>query len=427
MMIFNTTPIKSNPNLMKKLFILFAITTTIATTAQSVAINTTGSAAHSSAVLDVSSTTKGFLPPRMTREQRIAITNPAVGLQVWCTDCATSGEAQVYNGTTWTNMIGGTASTSVPGAPTNAVATVGTTQQATVSFTAPASNGGGVITSYTVTSSPGNISVSGASSPITVTGLTNGTSYTFTVVATNAAGNSVPSSATAAVTAVYLCDTSITFTYFGASVTYGIVTRAYGGAMGTKCWLDRNLGATQVATSTTDTNAYGHIFQWGRNADGHQLRNAGNVAGTSSSITPGSNALNGGFSSVDPPCCWSNWYIGTDPAPDSLWQGVNGINNPCPTGFRLPTEAEFQAEISTSPWAVGMPQGAFDSPLKFILAGNRFPSTGGVEGMTYNGNYWTSNTVTGGNAKKLYFDIYGNVTITQVQRNGGASVRCIKD
>ena len=80
----------------------------------------------------------------------------------------------------------------VPGAPTNVTATAGN-GQATVSFSAPASNGGSPITGYTVTASPGNIRATGTSSPITVTGLDNGTSYTFTVKATNAAGDSAQS------------------------------------------------------------------------------------------------------------------------------------------------------------------------------------------------------------------------------------------
>jgi len=86
-----------------------------------------------------------------------------------------------------------------PGAPTSVTATAGNAQ-ASVAFTAPASNGGSTITSYTVTSSPGGITASGASSPITVTGLTNGTAYTFTVAATNTQGTGASSAASNSVT-----------------------------------------------------------------------------------------------------------------------------------------------------------------------------------------------------------------------------------
>lgn len=80
----------------------------------------------------------------------------------------------------------------VPGAPANIKATAGN-RQASVSFTAPYDNGGSTITGYTVTSNPGNMSAFGTAGPITVTGLTNGTSYTFTVTAINEAGISAPS------------------------------------------------------------------------------------------------------------------------------------------------------------------------------------------------------------------------------------------
>jgi|GEM_PF-3839777 len=74
----------------------------------------------------------------------------------------------------------------VPGAPTEVSAVAGSAQ-ATVSFTAPP-DGGSAITGYTVTSNPGNITATGTASPITVSGLTNGISYTFSVTATNAIG-----------------------------------------------------------------------------------------------------------------------------------------------------------------------------------------------------------------------------------------------
>jgi hypothetical protein len=65
------------------------------------------SAASASAVLEASSTTQGFLPPRMTRAQRNAINTPASGLVVWCNNCGAVGELQVYSeNATWTNLSG---------------------------------------------------------------------------------------------------------------------------------------------------------------------------------------------------------------------------------------------------------------------------------------------------------------------------------
>jgi hypothetical protein len=82
----------------------------------------------------------------------------------------------------------------VPNAPTIGTATVCATT-ASVAFTAPACNGGSAITSYTATSCPGSITGTGASSPVSVSGLSSGTSYTFKVKATNAIGTGPCSSA----------------------------------------------------------------------------------------------------------------------------------------------------------------------------------------------------------------------------------------
>ncbi len=87
----------------------------------------------------------------------------------------------------------------VPGAPTAATATAGDTE-ASVTFSAPNFGGGAAITGYTVTSSPGGLTGASAGSPVTVTGLTNGVSYTFTVTATNSAGTGSASAASNAVT-----------------------------------------------------------------------------------------------------------------------------------------------------------------------------------------------------------------------------------
>jgi len=74
------------------------------------------SAASASAVLEVSSTTQGFLPPRMTYAQKTAIVSPPQGLMIYCTNCGTNGEPEYFNGTSWVNMAGGAAA-SVPPPP----------------------------------------------------------------------------------------------------------------------------------------------------------------------------------------------------------------------------------------------------------------------------------------------------------------------
>ena len=90
-----------------------------------------------------------------------------------------------------------------PGAPTG-VGALADTGSAVVRWTAPASDGGGTITSYAITPRAGATALTpvvvGASETVArVTGLTNGTAYTFTVAAVNAAGTGAASSASAAV------------------------------------------------------------------------------------------------------------------------------------------------------------------------------------------------------------------------------------
>lgn len=96
-----------------------------------------------------------------------------------------------------TNNVG--AVITAPGAPTIGAAVAGD-GSASVAFTAPASNGGSAITGYTVTSSPGGFTGTGVASPITVSGLTNGTAYTFTATATNSVGTGSASAASNSVT-----------------------------------------------------------------------------------------------------------------------------------------------------------------------------------------------------------------------------------
>ena len=205
------------------------------------------------------------------------------------------------------------------------------------------------------------------------------------------------------------CDAFVTFTYNGASVTYGTVTGA-----NSKCWLDRNLGAKQVATSINDYAAFGDYFQWGRGADGHQL-----ITWTNSNSYSIVNPTTTTLSSNDVPG-HNNTIVSSDdwrsPKNDNLWQGVNGINNPCPSGYRVPTESEWITEYSS--WGSANPAGALAASLKLPTPYNA---------------YWSSSIsyVWGGNYAR-YMRLVNNVSggfvhMYEHPRASDRAVRCIKN
>ena len=95
---------------MKKTLLTAGLAIAIAcTTNAQVGIGIPTSQIDPSAQLQVSSTTKGFLPPVMTQAQRNAIASPAQGLMIFCTDCGVNGQPQFYNGSSWRDMLGGAA------------------------------------------------------------------------------------------------------------------------------------------------------------------------------------------------------------------------------------------------------------------------------------------------------------------------------
>jgi len=180
-----------------------------------------------------------------------------------------------------------------------------------------------------------------------------------------------------------------------------------------RIWMDRNLGASRVASSSTDVEAYGDLYQWGRGTDGHQMRTSGTTSTLSTADVPGNNLF------IINPISSFDWLSNQN---SNLWQGVNGVNNPCPMGFRIPTYDEWDAERKS--WSSNNSAGAFASPLKLPLVGHR-KNTGLLTDVGTNADYWTSTTV----ALKAYhlgFGV-GIALMSSEFRSYGVCVRCIMD
>ena len=380
---------------------------------------------NTSAKLDVESTTQGFLPPRLTTAQRDVIVNPAVGLIIYNT---TTNCLNFYVGSGW-NETCGTASL-----PLGVVSTIDC-GSATITGTltiGTAASGVSVIVPYT----GGNAGTYGAQSVSStgVVGLTATLSAdSVTVTLANGAGSLIytitgtPTTSGTATFAITVGGQSCSFTVSvglaiaidqypagtvhcaGATTVVDVTNPTTG-----KIWMDRNLGATQVATSSTDANSYGDLYQWGRRADGHQCR----TSPTTATLSSVDQLANGNFILVS-----STPYDWRSPQNVNLWQGVNGVNNPCPSGYRIPTETEINAERLS--WSSNNSAGAFASPLKLPVAGYRYGSDGWLYDVGSNGGYWSS-TFSGAISRFLSFGS-SNAFMYDGVRAFGFSVRCLKD
>ena len=207
-------------------------------------------------------------------------------------------------------------------------------------------------------------------------------------------------------------------------------------------WMAYNLGSN-LAKSSNDVNAYNALYQWGRKTDGHQIKTSAVSQITLLTSLPATyNAGSVGTSFIQPykggtnPNLYFNATSSTNnsiyadwlnPENSSLWQGANGLNNPCPSGYRIPTASEFSDEANY--WVPKNSTGAFNSKLKLSVGGRRSFITPSVssENSTI-GYYWTSTTGTVAHEKQKASVLNTlNGTLSLDFKSMGFAVRCIKE
>ena len=215
----------------------------------------------------------------------------------------------------------------------------------------------------------------------------------------------------------------VTFNYRSVQTTLTTVRGADG-----KIWLQQNLGSDAVATSATDENAYGDMFQWGRWDDGHQLRasQTSNVAPQPNNPT-GLDGSNGTF--LTGSAEW--WKTGTiadkwEAASVADVMAQNGCD-PCKAlgeGWSLPSQADWTNAIASE--AITTLPKAFESNLKLTLGGSR-TSSGTFNFVGVRGYYWSNTTTTTtGYGKHLYYSAAIINPSSGSYRELGMSIRCLK-
>jgi hypothetical protein len=203
-----------------------------------------------------------------------------------------------------------------------------------------------------------------------------------------------------------------------APAGYGVI---YAGG---NAWLDRNIGATAVASSWNDTTAevLGDLFQWGRKADGHEERTSGT---TTTCRTKDDTINNTDF--ITPINSGKNWRsINADCTGNAdrtyFWSASGSrLNGVCPAGWVVPTLENFDALGITDE------EDAFNK-IKLVAAGHRLYTSGDIEGVGTDGMYWTANSGFDDAAKNIRIDANnGYNDMGWNKRAYGYSVRCMKE
>jgi len=430
---------------MKKLLQSVAIMATSFTSFAQVGIGT--STPNASAALEIKSTNQGLLPPRLSVDEVLAIDTPSEGLLLYCTDCDVKG-IFVFNGIYFIGLIDGLGLNAARTAiiTSNAVlAQIGSEADASTSAVTAAQLHTILPALTNVTNgneaayrSYNNNNAVLFSNPATQAEV----QAAIAIVNSNAVLEKIATQQTVTLQELQLLTTTGRIdakldsynnyiVHFDPAFTDAKATLAEVNAMYTllttnvvtnigRIWMDRNLGAANVAAASNDASAYGDLYQWGRTTDGHQMITSVIASGPIDSGKEGSDFIT--VEAGPPPVGGGDWL--SEHANRRWDDNTKGAQDPCPSGFRVPSITEWKNEVSISSIS-----GAFLSPLKLTTPGLRSFKKGDFALKNVNGFYWSSSvSSSNGNLSQfLKTEREDVITTKSFPKAFGFSIRCIKE
>jgi len=268
---------------------------------------------------------------------------------------------------------------------------------------------------------------------------------TFTMTATANTSTSLRSAIVTVAGGEIMGTINVTQDPYNTEPTGGCTVNTSNG--GKLTFMAYNLGANpnmtieeQMAYKTagsTDATVYGDLYQWGRRTDGHEKRNSNTTLTKSNTDIPGHSSF---ILAESDPGDWRN------PQNDNLWGSTKTANDPCPSGWRVPTNAEWESIINANTWTYSnngtpgykiSPDGGKTYTLFLPAASFRSNGNNAIPGNIYDimpdGYYWSSN-VNGSHASELWFSYvsgpYGtssNLNTSYADRGQGMCVRCVME
>ncbi|MCC6601195.1 MAG: hypothetical protein IT223_11060, partial [Crocinitomicaceae bacterium] len=345
--------------------------------------------------LELDANDKGFLLPRLTTAERIALVNPAVGLQIYNTE---KNCIEFFTGMGWKDLCGENACDIPPGSAPAAGSHTSTVSQISWSWNTVSGAGG---YKFNTTNNYVTATDSDGITSYVQSGLTCNTSYTLYVWAYNSCGASPAQTLSASTSSCpFVCGSSTVTDTDGN--TYNTVL------IGGQCWMNENLNTTKKPDSTsltrycynnnaTNCSTYGGLYTW-------------------------ATAMNGSSSSSSNP------------------SGVQGI---CPAGWHLPSAAEWLVlqnifgaiEVAggplkttgTSNWQSPNTAATNTSGFSGLPGGSRLSDTSYAE-FNYRGDWWYATEVSGTTAttRNLYYS-HGGFYESVRNKGDAVSVRCIRN